>query len=252
MNNMPDMPVNVPVDDPDADTEWNDILRSKGIIPEKEPSPTPQIEAALLQARELAHENRLEGKDLDELDELEDDEDEAFLDQYRQKRMAEMAELQQTSVFNQVYPVQKPEWSKEVTDASKEAWVFVLLTSSSGTNIESQLMIELWRGLASKFGDIKFCQIQGNLCIEGYPDKNTPTVLVYKDTEIKRQIVTLRELNGDKTSEADMEKLLTGLGAVKYGDSRLRKREEEEEDRPYRSIRQSDKKIADDDDSDWD
>lgn len=41
------------------------------------------IEEALTQARELAHENRLEGKDLDELDELEDDEDEAFLDQYR-------------------------------------------------------------------------------------------------------------------------------------------------------------------------
>lgn len=41
------------------------------------------IEEALIQARELAHENRLEGKDLDELDELEDDEDEDFLNQYR-------------------------------------------------------------------------------------------------------------------------------------------------------------------------
>lgn len=44
------------------------------------------IEEALLQARELAHENRLEGKDLDELDELEDEEDEAFLEQYRYVR----------------------------------------------------------------------------------------------------------------------------------------------------------------------
>jgi hypothetical protein len=33
MNNMPDMPINVPVDDPNADTEWNDILRAKGISP---------------------------------------------------------------------------------------------------------------------------------------------------------------------------------------------------------------------------
>ena len=41
------------------------------------------IEEALIQARELAHENRLEGKDLDELDELEEDEDEDFLNQYR-------------------------------------------------------------------------------------------------------------------------------------------------------------------------
>lgn len=61
----------------------NDILRKHGIIPEKPPSPTPMIEEALEEARRLAYENRLEGKDLDELAELEDDEDEEFLEHYR-------------------------------------------------------------------------------------------------------------------------------------------------------------------------
>jgi hypothetical protein len=61
----------------------NDILRKHGIIPEKPPSPTPMIEEALEEARRLAHENRLEGKDLDELAELEDEEDERFLESYR-------------------------------------------------------------------------------------------------------------------------------------------------------------------------
>jgi hypothetical protein len=199
MNNMPDMPIEVPVDDPNADTEWNDILRAKGIIPEREPSPTPMIQEALEQARALAHENRLEGKELDELDELEDEEDEDFLDSYRQKRAAEIAHLVTASVYNQVYAVQKPEWSVEVTEESKKAWVLVLLTSSSGTNVESRLLIECWRELARKFGEIKFCQIQGDLCIEGYPDRNCPTVLVYKDGDVRRQIVTLRELRGDQT-----------------------------------------------------
>ncbi|KAI7977365.1 hypothetical protein EIK77_004781 [Talaromyces pinophilus] len=78
-----DMPVNVPVDHPEADTEWNDILRKHGIIPEKPPSPTPIIEEAILEAQRRAHENRLEDKDLDELDALEDEEDEDFLEQYR-------------------------------------------------------------------------------------------------------------------------------------------------------------------------
>ena len=41
------------------------------------------IEEALQEARRLAHENRLEGKDLDELAELEDEEDEDFLESYR-------------------------------------------------------------------------------------------------------------------------------------------------------------------------
>ena len=61
----------------------NDILRKHGIIPEKPPSPTPIIEEAILEARQREHDNRLEGKDLDELNALEDEEDEAFLEIYR-------------------------------------------------------------------------------------------------------------------------------------------------------------------------
>ena len=63
--------------------ERNDILRKHGVIPEKPPSPTPMIQEALVEAQKQAHENRLDGKDLDELDELEDEEDDAFLDKYR-------------------------------------------------------------------------------------------------------------------------------------------------------------------------
>lgn len=248
---MPDMPVNVPVDDPNADTEWNDILRKHGVIPEKPPSPTPMIQEALEEARRLAHENRLEGKDLDELAELEDEEDDDFLEQYRQKRFQELSTIQAASVFNQVYYLQKPDYAKDVTEASKEAYVLVLLTSSEGTNVESRILIEIWRELAQRFGDVKFCQIRANLCIEGYPERNTPTVLVYKDGDIKKQLVTLRELRGTRTSAADVEKILLEVGALRHGDSRLR--------RPTEDVEESSKKIkqgktggGDDDDSDWD
>jgi hypothetical protein len=212
------------------------------------------IEEALTEARRLAHENRLEGKDLDELDDLEDEEDEDFLDQYRKKRMNEMSELQQKSVYGQVYPLQKPDYAKDVTEASNDAFVLVLLTSSSGTNIESQLMMQLWRELAKKYGEVKFCQIQADLCIEGYPDRNTPTVLVYKDTDIKKQIVTLKELNGAGTKLEDVEKVLLDVGAIKHSDMRLKKKEEEGEERRNGGLRQG--KIGrgkdDDEDSDWD
>lgn len=113
--------------------------------------------------------------------------------------MAELSRISQASVFNQVYPLQKPDYSRDVTDASKKAWVLVHLTSSLGTNIESRLLTELWREMARKYGDIKFCEMKGDMCIEGYPDKNTPTILVYHDGDIKRQVVTLRELAGTKT-----------------------------------------------------
>ena len=248
---MPDMPVNVPIDDPNADTEWNDILRSKGIIPEKPPSPTPMIQEALEQARQLAHENRLEGKDLDELAELEDEEDDDFLDSYRQKRMAELSSINTASVYNQVYHIQKPDYSSDVTEESKKAYVLVLLTSSTGTNTESRVMIEHWRELAKRFGDVKFCQMRADLCIEGSPDKNTPTVLIYKDGDIKRQIVTLMQLSGPRTSVQDIERILVDVGAVKLGDTRLQKKKEDDDDVNTSKIRQG-TTAGDDDDSDWD
>lgn len=71
------------------------------------------------------------------------------------------------------------------------------------------MLTELWRQLASKFGDIKFCEIRADMCIEGYPERNTPTILVYKDTEIRRQLVTLRELKGVRTKlEGDYSLLI--------------------------------------------
>ncbi|KAF2176165.1 thioredoxin-like protein [Zopfia rhizophila CBS 207.26] len=247
---MSDVPVNVPIDDPNADTEWNDILRKHGIIPEKPPSPTPMIEEALEEARRLAHENRLEGKGLEELAELEDDEDADFLEQYRKKRMEELSNISTSSVYNQVYHLQKPDYAKDVTETSAKAYVLVLLTSSHGTNVESRILIEMWRDLAKRFGDVKFCQMRADLCIEGYPERNTPTVLAYKDGDIKKQLVTLRELRGAKTTAEDLEKVLIDVGAVRHGDPRLRRERTEDAEASSSRIRRGD--AGDDEDSDWD
>jgi len=128
--------------------------------------------------------------------------------------MAELSTTTAASIYNQIYHLQKPDYSRDVTEASQKAYVFVLLTSSQGTNTESRVLIEIWRELAQRFGDVKFCQMRAELCIEGYPDKNTPTVLVYKDGDIKRQIVTLKELGGVRTST---QGTLQSLNAAKHG-----------------------------------
>ncbi|KAJ5439399.1 Phosducin-like protein [Penicillium daleae] len=231
---------------PNEDTEWNDILRQHGIIPEKPKDPEPLIQEALIEAERRAYENRLEDKDLDELDALEDEEDEHFIQQYRQKRLAELSTLQQTSLFNQVYPLQKVDYAREVTETSNNAFVLVNLTSQGG-NVESRVLTELWRQLAAKFGDIKFCEIRADMCIEGYPERNTPTILVYKDTEIKRQLVTLRELNGPRTKVEDLERMLVDIGAVKESDVRLKKRSDSDDDRG-----KDEELNVEDYDDDWD
>ena len=114
--------------------------------------------------------------------------------------MAELSDISKASKFNQVFPLQKPDYARDVTEASKEAFVLVNMTSSLGTNTESRLVTELWRQLAHDFGDVKFCEIRADLCIESYPEKNTPTILVYKDGDIRKQIITLREMRGVRTT----------------------------------------------------
>ncbi|KAL2810401.1 thioredoxin-like protein [Aspergillus granulosus] len=238
---------------PNEDTEWNDILRKHGVIPEKPQDPEPLIQEALIEAERKAYENRLEDKDLDELDELEDEEDEAFLNQYRQKRLAELSTITQSSVHNQVYPLQKPDYGREVTDASANCFVCVNLTSSSSNNVESRLLSELWRRLAAKYGDIKFCEMRGNMCIEGYPDRNTPTILVYHKGEIVRQCVTLMTLRGTGTRVEDLENMLVEVGALKESDVRLKKKGDDSEDeRPSKSKPSIRKTTVEDDDDDWD
>ncbi|KHO01280.1 Phosducin family protein [Metarhizium album ARSEF 1941] len=256
-----DQRIAVPIDDPNADTEWNDILRKHGVIPEKPPSPTPLIQEAILEGRRLAHENRLEGKDLNELDELEDFEDDEFLDQYRQKRIAELNSLQRQSIHGSVYPISKPDYQREVTEASQKGPVFVNLTSGTGTNVESRVLSELWRQAAEEYGDVKFCEIRANQAIENYPDRNCPTILVYSKGEIVEHIVTLATLGGARTNMRHIDGILLDVGAVSESDMRIVKRRQAAEDAEEERLNGKSIKTGtagrsrnndDDDDDDWD
>lgn len=228
------------------------------MIPEKPPSPTPMIEEAILEGRRLAHENRLEGKDMDELDELEDEEDEEFLEQYRQRRMKELSSIQKKSKHGSVYPITKPEYSREVTEASEAGPVLVNLISSMGSNVESRVLSQLWRQAATEYGDVKFCEMRASQAIEGYPEKNCPTILVYSKGDIVKQVVTLMTVGGVKMSMLDLDKILVEVGAVPDNDLRVLKRrraaeDAEEEKLMSKGIKSStDRSRGDDDDDEWD
>lgn len=233
--------------DPTEDTEWNDILREKGVIPERPPSPTQELEEALAEIIQNQHENRLEGLNLDELEELEDEEDEDFLDSYKQKRMEELRKLQTKEKYGMVYPISKPEWAKEVTEASKQGWVLVHLSCQSA--LQSRLVSALWPQLAGKFRDIKFCDIEGKRAIENYPDANCPTIIIYKDGDVVKQYVGLSMLNGNDTRMGDFERVLTEIGAVKENDQRLTRDMDEDQEESHR-LRFQKKAIREDDSDD--
>ena len=118
------------------------------------------------------------------------------------QRLEELSAISKAARFGQVYHLQKPDYLRDVTETSEGAYVLVHLTSAMSNDGESRRLTEIWREIAPLFGEIKFCEIQGDMCIEGYPDRNCPTILVYHDGQIVRQLLTLKELNGIRSTSA--------------------------------------------------
>lgn len=249
MQNEPMFQVQV---DESEDTEWNDILRAKGVIPERPPSPTQQLEEALEEAIARQHENRLEGKALSDLEELEDDEDEDFLQQYKLKRMAEIAKLQAKSKFGDVIHISKPEYNKEVTLASKGQTtatettivekdnadaIYVFVHLSSQGKLQSRILDHIFQKMAPKYSEIKFVEITGNRAIENYPDDNCPTLLIYHNGDVLKNMITLLELGGNNTTIKEFEALMVRVGALKESDDRLIINQDDDESRDERKLR---------------
>lgn len=244
--------------DESEDSEWNDILRAKGVIPERAPSPTAKLEEALEEAIAKQHENRLEDKDLSDLEELEDDEDEDFLEAYKMKRLNEIRKLQERSKFGEVFHINKPEYNKEVTLASQgkkyegsqtdddseedDSGVYVFVHLSLQSKLQSRILSHLFQSAASKFREVKFVEIPANRAIENYPESNCPTLIVYYRGEVIKNMITLLELGGNNSKMEDFEDFMVKVGAVTEKDNRLIMNRDDEESREERKMHFAEKK----------
>lgn len=116
---------------PKESTEWDDILKQKGIIPEK--TPEELAEEALKEIVEETVENYdpHERKTLETLDEdLEeaDSDEERVLEKYRAMRIAQMrANAMKPKYGPGVSYVAANDWKAEVTEAGEEVFVIVHL-----------------------------------------------------------------------------------------------------------------------------
>ncbi|OMH86100.1 Viral IAP-associated factor-like protein [Zancudomyces culisetae] len=114
--------------DINEDTEWNDALRKMGIIPEKPKVDPNELLDLAVEARDAYEAEKLSKLDLDELDELEDLEDDDVLESYRRQRLSELAAKEKTEKYGEgVVAISKPDYKRQVTDASETCWVVVHL-----------------------------------------------------------------------------------------------------------------------------
>ncbi|KAL4218342.1 Phosducin-like protein 3 [Mactra antiquata] len=238
--------------DPNEDTEWNDVLRARGIIPQKEKELTEDDIVAMV---ENTIEKKAQGKDmsdmgLDELNDLEDEideEEERIFEQYRRQRMAEMREAQQKNTFGEVKEISKSDWVTEVNKAGDGIWVVIHVYKPSIP--ACKLVNQHLTNLAAKFPATKFLRSVSSVCIPNYPDKNLPTIFVYHENEMKKQWVGAMAFGGMNLKQDEFEWMLAQVGAVQT--------EMEEPPKPEvkdvmnLAIRQSAINNDDDSDDDW-
>lgn len=187
-----------PIDNPNEDTEFNDILRKHGILPAREEAPrtpTPPPPPSL--------EESIEGKTPDELARLAEEEDdsdtERVIEAYRRKRIAEMRTKEKSSAHGEVKPIGRDDYASEVTEASKVddpldevkglGTGVVVVLYKDGDPPSVQLLAQL-RVLAKRYPRTKFVSIIGNKCIENYPDRLQPTLILYRAGEVAAQVVS--------------------------------------------------------------
>ncbi|CAB3385629.1 Hypothetical predicted protein [Cloeon dipterum] len=202
---------------PNEDTEWNDILRSKGIIPPKKEKEVTEDQIVDILEQAVAEKTgnvaqNMNALTLDELDELEDDEDEAVILAYRQKRIAEIKELTQKSRYGDVTDIRAEDYVQQVNKAGEGIWV-VLHLYKQGIPL-CTLVNQHLNQLAAKFPTTKFLRSISSTCIPNYPDMNLPTIFVYFEGDLKKQFIGPIELRGMKLTVDELEWMLKEAGAV--------------------------------------
>lgn len=136
-------------------------------------------------------------------DDVDDDEEEEWLDdelreRYRTQRLEEIQEctrriqhVQESArvSFGEVVCIGRPEWTREVNEASERAWVVVCLTSS---DVERTGCVEQsCRQLSQRHRCIKFVLIPSHSAIPNWPHHKLPSLFLYRHGTMQHQLVEL-------------------------------------------------------------
>ncbi|CAC5376257.1 Phosducin-like protein 2,Viral IAP-associated factor homolog,Phosducin-like protein 3 [Mytilus coruscus] len=226
------------MEDPNADTQWNDILRQKGILPPKEEKEITEDDVISMVEKtieEKSHGKAFDDMTLDELNEKEDDIDEKvqekeFLPEKHtnlkrffpsqileiglmRQRMAEMREASMKAKYGCVKEISKVDYVTEVNQAGEGVWV-VLHVYKNDIPL-CKLINQHIMNLAGKFPEVKFLRSVSSVCIPNYPDKNLPTIFVYYEGDMKKQFIGPHEFGGMNFTQDELEWNLSKIGAVK-------------------------------------
>ena len=136
----------------------------------------------------------------------EDEEDEEFMKSYREKRISEMLmqkeekdekeEKNNNFQRNEYMHVSHEQWTKEVTEVSRSHPVLVLLTkeNSKACYLLERVMEDVAR--TYRTSRTKFRRAEARDIIPNYPERNVPTLILYRNGDVVENIVGIEQFGG--------------------------------------------------------
>jgi hypothetical protein len=217
-----------PVSREPVTTEWDDIQRKLGNLPPLESPPEAVAEDAVPPPTKATADKPPPLSN--HSDEMTDEAEE--LARLRAMRLDELRGTSREPRFGTILPLSRGDYSREVNEAGDGVSVVVFLSKSRGHYLSSYTLV-LLEQLARKFGDVKFMQIESTECIPDYPDRNLPTLLLYRDDDLLGQCVGAAAFGGSSFGVEDVEWELAQAGVLKsdiqanpHGQKRERQRAE--------------------------
>ncbi|KAJ9114269.1 hypothetical protein QFC22_005721 [Naganishia vaughanmartiniae] len=216
----------------------NDALRAHGILPPKPPTP-PSPSTFLPSQAQLLH-SALDSSSAQRLGEMAEDaidsDDERMFEAYRAKKLQEMkrSDAAERSVAEGrgLRQIGRDEFVREVSEASaKDIEALGEDGEGRGTGVvcflykdsipASNHLRQILNLLSPLHPLTRFLSIQGDQCIPNYPDKNIPTLLMYRNGDCLGQVVGLK--GGLRTTAMDIERLLLGYHMIEKPNPQTRK-----------------------------
>jgi len=217
-------------------TEFDDALISRGIVTFEQamiakgasPSEARRIAVAELNEHNANHchsESNQHGdtntSDIQRLGDGHDDTSDAlsqgeedekkFIREYRRMRINDMQTGRKSHGYGDVLPISRPDWNREVNDASRNGlWVVVNLTRSSISESRTHSEIcdkveEIMRDLAETFVDVKFVSIPATSAIENWSAENLPTLFCYRYGKMQHQLIGIETMGGTGINRGRLE-----------------------------------------------
>ena len=140
-------------------------------------------------------------------DEEDEEDEEEFMKSYREKRISEMMMMQKEEKDEKeeknnnfrnecVMHVSREQWTKEVTLISHSNPVLVLLTKE---NSKACYPLErVMEDVARKYrtSRTKFRRAEARDIIPNYPERNVPTLILYRNGDVVENIVGIEQFGG--------------------------------------------------------